>query len=95
MTPERRAKLKPGDRIYAIRVSDPLTLRPRFCRGEVVAELTDGVVIRTDNPEAGPEGELYSSDDPRLAIARSMGQAKPGARPWLGSRSRHRPGISP
>jgi len=87
MTPERLAKLKPGDRIYAIRVPNPLTLKPRCCLGEVVAQLPNGVVIRTDDPEARPEGELYSWNDPRLTLARSMGQPKPGARPWLGSRS--------
>jgi len=90
MTPEHVAKLKPGDRIYAIRVHDPLSPEPRSCRGEVVAQLPNGIVIRTDNPEDGPDGELYSWDDPRLFFARSMGQAKPGARPWLGTHSPRR-----
>jgi hypothetical protein len=90
MTPEHVAKLKPGDRIYAIRVHDPLSPRPRSCRGEVVAQLPNGIVIRTDNPEDGPDGELYSWDDPRLFFARSMGLAKPGARPWLGTHSPRR-----
>jgi hypothetical protein len=85
MTPQHVAKLKPGDRIYAIRVHDPLSPRPHSCRGEVVAQLPNGIVIRTDNPEDGPDGELYSLDDPRLFFARSMDQAKPGARPWLGT----------
>ena len=76
-----------GDWIYAIRVHDPLSPRPRSCRGEVVAQLPNGIVIRTDNPEDGPDGELYSWGDPRLFFARSLGQAKPGARPWLASRS--------
>ena len=90
MTPEHVAKLKPGDRIYAIRVHNPLSPRQRSCRGEVVAQLPNGIVIRTDNPEDGPDGELYSWDDSRFFFARSMGQAKPGARPWLGTHSPRR-----
>src|ERR1700756_1067286 len=43
MTPEHVAKLKPGDRIYAIRVHDPLSPGPRSCRGEVVAQLPSGI----------------------------------------------------
>jgi hypothetical protein len=71
-----------GDKTFMLR-SEPCS-----CRGEVVAQGPNEILIRTDHPADGANGEWYSWNDPRLALARSMGQPKPGARPWLGSHSR-------
>jgi hypothetical protein len=82
MTPEEIANLKPRDRLDGIRSRDPF-LQGHFYKAEVIRRTAHGVVIRTNNPEDSPDGELYSLDDSRLADAYSLGPCQPGEPAWL------------
>jgi hypothetical protein len=82
MTPEEIANLKPRDRLDGIRSRDPF-LQGHFYKAEVIRRTAHVVVIRTNNPEDSPDGELYSLDDSRLADAYSLGPCQPGEPAWL------------
>jgi hypothetical protein len=94
MTPEDIAKWKRDDRIDPIHPLDPLLVGRAFYKGEVIDQRNYGVLIRTNDPEHGSEGELYSWDDPRLVDAHNFGPATPGEPPWLSPTPRKRPKAS-
>jgi hypothetical protein len=72
MTLEEAKKLEPDDRIHGIRSRDPF-LAGQWYKGEVIRRTEHGVVIRTNNPEDPPDGDLHSLSDPRLVDAHSLG----------------------
>jgi hypothetical protein len=85
MTPEEVEKLQPNDRLSRIRPIDPLLQGRHLYNGEVIRRTEHGVIIRSDDPEDPPDGDLYGFDDPRLAEAVRVGMWQPGEPPWLES----------
>jgi hypothetical protein len=88
MTSEEARKLKPGDRITGIRSRDPF-LAGHWYKGEVIRLTEHAVLIQTNNPEDPPNGDLYLFNDPRLALAHSLGPGEPGE-PWLEAKTKRK-----
>ena len=75
--------LEPHDRVMGIDPLDPLLSGRRFYKGIVVRCTEHGVIIRSDDPEDPPDGDLYGFDDRRLARAIRLKPRQLGEPPWL------------
>jgi hypothetical protein len=60
MTSDEAKKLEPLDRIRGIQSRDPLLRGRRSYKGEVVRRTENGVIIRTNDIDDPPGGDIYS-----------------------------------